>query len=300
MGVGRELAESWKTRSITHRHADQPPIPSVSLARPLCLIAGFCMHDQQGVMIAAFEAAFVRSVQTFAPPKTLERRLLKASYLVVRLTSRNVSSDASDALWFHIARATLTQGDWRLSFLPLELVGHLHLTVSPGKQWVYTWEAFKDFDLTQHFSLQMHSVRGRPNRLLGAGWRSDNVRVRTVGTPVEFWSGRIPEVPRRPRPPPSLHRPREQGRGRGRGRGRLGGRGAGARGRGAAANAALLALPAPDVAGDLDQAADYVDLEQALEAFLDYRGEMADEDDEGDCPELEDGCTYVAHLQHRS
>jgi hypothetical protein len=245
------------------------------------------MHDAKGAMIAAYEAAFVRSVQTFAPPKTIERRLLKASYIVARLTPGNLHSDAS---WFHIARATLTQGDWRLSLLPMELVGNLHLTVSPGKQWVYTWQAFRDLDLTQHFSLQMYAVRGRSNRLLGASFRSDNVRVRTVGSPVEFWFGRLPEIPRKLRPPgPPQQRP--PGQGRGSGRSRCGGRGAGARGRGRA-NTVLLALPAQDVAGagDLDPAADNFDLEQALEAFLDYRGEMADED-EGCCPELEDGCT---------
>ncbi len=168
------------------------------------MLAGYCLHDEAGVQLASFEAAFMGHCQTLFPPKLVPRKLLKHGFMVVKMMSDGV--EPQEISYFHIGRATFTAGDWRFTMLrmiPNSSAADLVLEADRAETWTYTWQAFTDFTKECRYLCQFFILRARRKPL--SPFKISVITVTPHSEASVFWGGHarlaLPRLPRPPRGP---------------------------------------------------------------------------------------------------
>jgi hypothetical protein len=114
------LDKHWDSSHLVVRHAECHELPQTSRKQSLCYSAGFCLHTPHGRKLALFEAAFIKNLQNVFLPKSVERRLLKAGFLVLELVGA-----VGGSVFFHVCHANFTSGNWKIALLRVEKQDHI-------------------------------------------------------------------------------------------------------------------------------------------------------------------------------
>jgi hypothetical protein len=259
-------ASTWDTTKRRYEHCQQEDFQGKPFKTQLCFTIGSCIHNTEGTWWVAFESSFIKQCQIVCPPKTQERRLLKLGFFVIKMWE---SETASRHHWFHVSRATLKSGDWKLTMLEFEVAnvladGDFELSyIKSSDGWQLTWNCFRRFNFHRKWEMQFFIIRSRTARAF-SGTEPHQISVCTYTDPLLFWGAELPRPPPRP-PRPHDNQPRAP------------------RPRGPRAKAKPRVSPAGAAVPSVEEAGDEDEARSALLDQLEHdRAGDLDSDDEGD------------------